>query len=89
MGTIAQELIQQGLQQGLQQGEQQGEQRGLRQGLLSGIRLGLKLKFGQAGVVLIPEIAPIEDVGVLQAIEEGIELADSPEELRQLYQTPA
>jgi predicted transposase YdaD len=85
MGTIAQEWVRQGLEQGLQQ----GEQRGLRQGLLSGIRLALKLKFGLAGAALMPEISQIENVALLQVVEDGIELADSPEELRQLYRTSA
>ena len=82
-GTIAQEW----LQQGLQEAEQRGEQRGLRQGLLSGIRLALKLKFGMAGVVLIPEIAKIENVDVLHTILDGIGLAATPDELRQLFPT--
>jgi predicted transposase YdaD len=77
IGTIAQEW--------LQQGEQRGEQRGLRQGLLAGIRLGLKLKFGLAGVTLLPEIAPIEDVALLQTIGDAIELAATPDEVRQVY----
>ena len=85
IGTIAQEW----LPQGLQQGEQRGEQRGLRQGLLSGIRLALRLKFGLAGAALLPEIAQIEDVALLQAVEDGIEVANTPEELRQLYRTTA
>lgn len=83
MGTIAQEWLQQGLQQGLLQ----GEQRGLRQGRLSGIRLALKLKFGLAGAALMPEISWIEDVALLQTVEDGIELANTPEELRRLYRT--
>ena len=90
MGTIAQEWLQQGLQQGLrqgfQQGRQEGEARGLRQGLLSGIRLALKLRFGLAGIALMPEIAQIEEVALLQAVEDGVELAATPEELRRLYQ---
>ena len=81
IGTIAQEW----LQQGLQQGEQRGEQRGLRQGLLAGIRLGLKLKFGLAGAALMPEIAQIEDVALLQTIGDAIELAATPDEVRQVY----
>ena len=85
IGTIAQEW----LLQGLQQGEQRGEQRGLRQGLLSGIRLALRLKFGLAGAALLPEIAQIEDVVLLQAVEDGIEVANTAEELRQLYRTTA
>lgn len=85
MGTIAQEWI----RLGEERGEQRGEQRGLRQGLLSGIRLALKLKFGLAGSALLPEIAQIEDVALLQAVEDGIEVANTPEELRQLYRTTA
>ena len=77
LGTIAQEWLQQGLQQ--------GEQRGLRQGLLAGIRLGLKIKFGLAGVILMPEIAQIEDVALLQTIGDVIELAATPDEVRQVY----
>ncbi len=81
LGTIAQEWLQQGIQQGLQQ----GEQRGLRQGLLAGIRLGLKIKFGLAGVTLMPEIVQIEDVALLQTIGDVIELAATPDEVRQVY----
>lgn len=77
IGTIAQEW--------LQQGEQQGEQRGLRQGLLAGVRLGLKLKFGLAGAALMPEIAQIEDVALLQTIDDAIELAAIPDEVHQVY----
>ncbi len=90
MGTIAQELVQQGmqqgLQQGLQQGERSGERRGLRQGLLDGIELALDLRFGIAGLRLFPEITKIEDVGVLKAVHAGIRRAETPEELRRLYQ---
>ena len=78
--------LQQGLQQGFQQGRQEGESLGLRQGLLSGIRLALKLKFGLAGIALMPEIAQIENVALLQMVEDGIELVATPEELRKLYQ---
>ena len=73
LGTIAQEWL------------QQGEQRGLRQGMLAGIRLGLKIKFGLAGVTLMPEIVQIEDVALLQTIGDVIELAATPDEVRQVY----
>ena len=73
MGTIAQELL------------RQGEQRGLRKGLLGGIGLALKLKFGLAGTILLPEIYAIEDVAVLQAVQDSIEVAATPEDLRQVY----
>ena len=94
MGTIAEQLMEQGakrgmaqgLQQGLQQGMQQGQRAGLRQGLLAGIRLGLKLRFGAEGTALLPEIYHIEDVAILQAVQDGIEVAATPEELRRIYQ---
>jgi predicted transposase YdaD len=90
MGTIAQELLERGerrgLQQGLQQGQLQGLQQGLQQGLMTGIRLALKLKFGLAGAALVPEIAKIEDVVLLQTIGDAIELADTPDQVRKLYQ---
>jgi len=58
----------------------------LRQGLLTGIRLGLKLKFGAEGAVLLPEVYRIEDVALLQALQDGIEVVSTPEELRRIYQ---
>ncbi len=96
MNTIAQELLlqgerrgmEQGLQQGLEQGLQQGEARGERRGLLSGIQVALKLKFGAPGVALMPEIAHIEDVALLQVVQDSIELVQTLEELRRLYQKP-
>jgi len=78
--------LKQGMEQGLQQGMQQGMQQGLREGLLSGIELGLELKFGSAGVHLLPEIYKIEDMDVLRAIREGLKHVDTPEELRRIYQ---
>jgi hypothetical protein len=53
--------------------------------LLAGIRLGLKIKFGLAGVTLMPEIVQIEDVALLQTIGDVIELAATPDEVRQVY----
>ena len=97
MGTIAQELLlegrqqglqqglKQGLEQGLQQGEKRGEHRGLRQGLLDGIELALELRFGVAGLQLLPEIIRIDDVGVLKAVHNGIRSVARPEDLRQFY----
>ena len=55
MSTIAENWIQQGLQQGLRQGLQQGIVQGRRQGLLDAIDLGLKLRFGSAGLRLLPD----------------------------------
>jgi len=48
--------------------------------------LGLELRWGSAGLSLLPEIGPIEDVHMLRAIHEGLKRVGTPEELRQIYQ---
>jgi predicted transposase YdaD len=75
------------LQQGQQQGQQEGLQQGLKQGLLSGIALGLELKFGAAGLELMPEIREISDVERLMAIQEGIKTVNSLEQLQAIYRS--
>ena len=66
-------------------GRQEGKQEGLREGLLAGIALGLELKFGPAGLVLLPEIERLEDVTTLRRVHEGLRTATTIEELRGLY----
>lgn len=90
MNTIAQEWLLQGERRGekrgLQQGVRQGLQQGVRQDLLIGMRLTLKLKFGLDNATqLMTEISQIEDTALLQRVYDGIESADTPEELRCLY----
>jgi predicted transposase YdaD len=62
-------------------------QQGLKQGLLSGIALGLELKFGAAGLELMPEIREISDVERLMAIQEGIKTVNSLEQLQAIYRS--
>jgi len=62
------------------------ERSGIRLGLLKGIALGLKLKFGETGQNLLPEIESIQDVTMLEAILEGIDTASTVSQLRQIYQ---
>jgi predicted transposase YdaD len=71
----------------LQEGQQRGIQQGMRRGLLSGIALGLDLKFGSAGLQLLPEIREIENVERLEAIAEAIKTVSTLDELRQIYRT--
>ena len=66
-------------------GLEEGLEQGLRQGLLPGIELALKLKFGLAGVALMPEIRRIEDVALLQAVQASIEFAATPDAVRTVY----
>ena len=85
MSTIAQKWVEQGREQGLQQGLQQGKREGkrecVREGLLAGIELGLKLRFGSAGLQLLPEIYKVEDVDVLRDIHEGTGTVSTLDEL--------
>lgn len=85
MSTIAQKWIEQGLEQGLERGKQEG----VREGLLTGIEVSLEIKFGEAGLRLLPEIYKIEDVDVLRAVQKAIKTAKTPEGLRRLYQPSA
>jgi predicted transposase YdaD len=63
-----QEGRQEGLQEGLQRGRQEGLGEGLRQGLLDAIAFGLDLRFGAAGLRLLPEITELRNVGLLREI---------------------
>lgn len=65
---------------------EQGRQQGIREGLLAGIELGLELKFGSAGLPLLPEIYEIEDVDVLRAIHKGLKTVTAVDELCHIYQ---
>ncbi len=79
--------IEEAMEQGAQQGHERGLREGLREGLLKGIELALELKFGKEGTQLLPTIYTIEDVAVLQAIHAGIRTADTPDDLRRIYES--
>jgi hypothetical protein len=67
--------------------ERIGIKKGIKQGLLEAIELGLRLKFGDEGLEILPEISEIEDVEQLKAIISGLlTTVNTLEELRQLYQ---
>ncbi len=74
-----------GIEKGIEEGVEKGRQQGIREGLLAGIELGLELKFGSAGLHVLPEIRKIEDVDVLRAIHAGIRTVTVAEELRLIY----
>lgn len=88
------EELEQEFQQQIQQLEEERrmpyitsvERSGIRQGLLEGISLGLKLKFGDSGNSLLPEISDIRDVEQLRAILKRLETADTLDELREIIQ---
>ncbi len=61
-----------------------GKEEGERLGLLKGLRLGLKLKFGEAGLALMPDLERQEKLEALQAVFDAIESAASLDDLRNL-----
>jgi hypothetical protein len=65
--------------------ERLGFERGRREERLEAIRRGLEIKFGEAGLQLLPEIEQLEDMAVLQAIRDAVWTATSLEELRRLW----
>jgi hypothetical protein len=74
-----------GIEKGIEQGIEQSKNQ-LRQGLIKGISLGLKLKFGELGTSLLPEIESIASVDTLSAVLDAIAIVDTVEQLQQVYQ---
>jgi len=61
-----------------------GEQKGIQQGNLRAIRLGLKLRFGQAGLDLMPRVQAVTDATVIEAIYDAIETTPDLDAIRNL-----
>ena len=61
------------------------ERIGIKKGLPAGLEPGLELKDGNDGLALLPEIQPITEVALLQAIRDRIKAAGTPDDLRQVY----
>jgi hypothetical protein len=72
--TIAERI---GMEKGLEEGETAG--------LLKGIEACLELKFGAAGLTLMPELREIHDPVVLEKILHAIRSAATPEDLRRVW----
>ncbi len=70
-----------------EKGKEEGKKEAKKETFIKGISLGLRLKFGDKGRDLLPEIEAIEDVDTLEAILEAIETTATVDELRQIYQT--
>lgn len=70
-----------------EKGKTEGKTEGKIEGILLGIQLGLRLKFGETGLILLPEINQINDVALLEQIAKTIPQVSSLEELRKVYQT--
>lgn len=74
MGTIAEKWMEQGMERGLE--------RGMERGLVEGIELALEVKFGEAGLALVPQVRRLENAAALRRLRDGIRVANSPEDLR-------
>jgi hypothetical protein len=55
---------------------------------LEGIALALELKFGQAGLALMPEIRGLDDIATLQAVQAALRDADSVQAVRRVLPEP-
>lgn len=75
-----------GIEQGRAEGLDLGLIRGRREELLSAIELMLKIKFGEAGSALLPEISRIKEYTLLRQIRDGIWTVATVEELRRSYE---
>jgi hypothetical protein len=60
------------------------ERIGMEKGLLKGIASCLKVKFGQEGLQLLPEIQALAEVDKLKAILNAIETASTLDDIRPL-----
>jgi len=58
---------------------------GHRNGLLEGIHSLLKVRFGEAGLQLLPEVERVYELEKLQAVLHALETVDTPEELRKVW----
>ncbi len=61
------------------------EETGMERGLAKGIEAVLEIRFGDAGVHLMPEIRQIPDAAQLQEILQAAKHVASPEELREKW----
>jgi hypothetical protein len=80
-----QEGLQEGRREGLQEGRREGLQEGRREGLLDGIELALRIKFGEGGQAIVPEIRQITDLEVIRAVYDRIETARTVDDVRGVY----
>jgi hypothetical protein len=89
VATLVEQWLEQGRKEGAKTGMQKGLQRGLQRGVqrvrpiaLDSIRLALELKFGPAGLDLMPTIEAIEDLDRLQGIPRAIQQAATLDDFR-------
>jgi hypothetical protein len=69
---------------GIEKGIEQGIEQGRREGLRAAVRLGLELKFGAAGLALVPRAEAVEDLATLQAVCDAIKTAAGIDDVARL-----
>ena len=74
------------IEKGREEGRKEGQIEGRMQGLLQAIELGLKLKFGPAGLALMPAVRQQARLETLEVLVQALETATNVEELRHLLQ---
>jgi hypothetical protein len=70
---------------GREEGLKEGIQQVLKEGLLEGIEVALQLRFGDDGLLLLPEIRQIADVDLLRKIHHAIVTAANPDDIRKVW----
>jgi hypothetical protein len=79
---ILAESREEGRREGREEGREEGRQEGEILALRRSIALILDIKFGAAGLALLPDIAKLEDVSILRSLPEAIRAAATLEEVR-------
>jgi predicted transposase YdaD len=70
-----------------EKGKAEGKTEGKTEGTLLAIQLGLRLKFGENGLSLFPEISEIKDLVLLEKIANSLIDVSSLDELKKIYQS--
>ena len=71
--------------EGRKEGLKEGRVEGRKEGLLEAVRLGLELRFGDAGLVLMPEVQALDDEALLRRVQEALIRGSSLEEVRRIW----
>ena len=74
-----------GREEGRKEGREEGREEGRKEGLLQAVRLALELRFGEAGLALMPEVQPLDDAMLLR-IQAALIRGSSLDEVQAIWQ---